>query len=42
MTRPLDDEVEDNGSREMEAEARKALNPERFPPCYPIYLEIPL
>ena len=42
MTPPLDDEVEDNESREMEAEARKTLETEGCPPCYPKYLEVPL
>lgn len=42
MTPPLDDEVEDNESREMEANARKTLETEGCPPCYPTHLEVPL
>ncbi len=42
MTPPLDDEVEDNESREMEAEARKTMKTEGCPPCYSAYLEVPL
>ena len=42
MTPPLDDEVEDNESREMEAKARKTMETEGCPPCYPTHLEIPL
>jgi len=42
MTPPLDEEVEDNNSRLIEAKARKSLENEGCPPCYPIYLEIPV
>jgi hypothetical protein len=42
MTPPLDNKVEDNESREIEAKARKTLETEACPPCYPTYLEIPL
>lgn len=42
MTPPLDDEAEDNESREMEAKARKTMETEGCPPCYPTHLEIPL
>ena len=42
MTPPLDEELEDNDSRSIEAKARKILENEGCPPCYPIYLEVPL
>lgn len=42
MTPPLNEEVEDNDSRSIEAKARKILENEGCPPCYPIHLEIPL
>jgi hypothetical protein len=42
MTPPLDEELEDNGSRTIEAKAREILETEGCPPCYPTYLEIPL
>lgn len=42
MTPPLDEEVEDNDSRLIEAKARKILEKEGCPPCYPINLEIPV
>lgn len=42
MTPPLDDEVEYKESREIEAKARKTMETEGCPPCYPTHLEIPL
>ena len=42
MTPPLDEEVENNTSRSIESQARKVLENEGCPPCYPTYLEIPL
>ena len=42
MTPPLNEEVEDNNSRSIEAKARKTLVNEGCPPCYPTCLAIPL
>ena len=42
MTPPLDEEVENNDSRSIEANARKILENKGCPPCYHTYLEIPL
>ena len=42
MTPPLDEEAENHTSRAIESEARKILEREGCPPCYPAHLEIPL
>lgn len=42
MTPPLDEEEENEESRVLEAQARKELENEGCPPCYPPDLDIPL
>ncbi|KAL9118862.1 MAG: hypothetical protein Q9187_004584 [Circinaria calcarea] len=42
MTPPLDEEEENEESRLFEAQARKELENDGCPPCYPLDLEIPL
>lgn len=40
MTTPVDDEEENEETRLLEAQARKGLENEGCPPCYPSYLDI--